>query len=48
MEIKQIIDDALLEYYSEKGLAVPQWRVKRDPEWWTEYLLNLGLNPNNS
>ena len=47
MEVKQIIDDALLEYYSEKGLEVPQWRMRRDPEWWTEYLLSLGLDPNN-
>ena len=47
MEVKQIIDDALLEYYSERGLEVPQWRMKRDPEWWTEYLLSLGLDPDN-
>jgi hypothetical protein len=47
MEVKQIIDDALLEYYSEKGLEVPQWRMRRDPEWWTQYLIDLGLDPNN-
>ena len=47
MEVKQTIDDALLEYYSEKGLEVPQWRMRRDPEWWTDYLLSLGLDPDN-
>jgi hypothetical protein len=47
MEVKQIIDDALWEYYSEKGLEVPQWRMRRDPEWWTQYLIDLGLDPNN-
>jgi len=47
MEVKQTIDDALWEYYSEKGLEVPQWRMKRDPDWWTDYLLSLGLDPNN-
>ena len=47
MEVKQTIDDALFEYYSERGLEVPQWRMKKDPEWWTDYLLSLGLDPNN-
>ena len=48
MEIKQIIDESIKEYYSIQGREVPQWRIKRDPEWWTEYLLDLGLDPNNS
>ena len=47
MEVKQIIDNALFEYYSEKGLEVPQWRMRRNPDWWTDYLLSLGLDPNN-
>ena len=47
MEVKQIIDDALFEYYSERGLEVPQWRMRKDPQWWTEYLLDLGLDPDN-
>ena len=47
MEVKQTIDDALFEYYSERGMEVPQWRMKRNPDWWTEYLLDLGLDPNN-
>jgi hypothetical protein len=47
MEVKQTIDDALFEYYSERGLEVPQWRMRKDPQWWTEYLLDLGLDPNN-
>ena len=47
MEVKQTIDDALFEYYSERGMEVPQWKRNKDPEWWTEYLLDLGLDPNN-
>ena len=47
MEVKQTIDDALFEYYSEQGLEVPQWKMRRNPDWWTEYLLDLGLDPNN-
>jgi len=47
MEVKQTIDDAIEEYYSERGLEVPNWRMRKDPEWWTEYLLDLGLDPNN-
>lgn len=46
MEIAQIIDDVLYEYYSEKGLPVPRWR-KTEVEWWTKYLLELGMDPKN-
>ena len=38
MEIAQIIDDALEEHYSELGLPVPNWKRKKNPDWWVEYL----------
>ena len=41
MEIAQIIDKAIDEYYTEKGQPVPQWKLKRDPDWWIEYLRKL-------
>lgn len=41
MEIAQIIDKAIQEYYDEKGQPVPQWKMKRDPDWWIEYLREL-------
>ena len=47
MEIAEKIDAALEEYYAEKGMPVPQWKCKRDPDWWKEYLLKIGLDPNN-
>tara|TARA_Y100000022_G_scaffold33775_1_gene27035 strand:- start:140 stop:370 length:231 start_codon:yes stop_codon:yes gene_type:complete len=47
MEIAQIIDNALYEYYSEKGMDVPHWKCEKNPDWWTEYLISLGLDPNN-
>ena len=47
MEIAQIIDDTLFEYYSEQGKEVPQWRMKKSPNWWIEYLNDLGIDPNN-
>ena len=47
MEVKQTIDDALFEWYSERGLEVPQWRMRRNPDWWTQYLIDLGLDPQN-
>ena len=46
MEIAQIIDDALYEWYSEQGREVPAWK-KSDPKWWQEYLKSLGMDPNN-
>ena len=47
MEIAQTIDNALFEWYSERGLDVPLWRMKRNPDWWTEYLKELGLDEKN-
>ena len=43
MEIAQIIDDALEEHYSELGLPVPQWKRQKDPQWWIDYLKELGI-----
>ena len=47
MEIAQIIEDSLYEYYTiERGLPVPNWKMK-DPEWWVDYLKNMGIDPRN-
>ena len=46
MEIAQIIDNALFEWYSEQGRPVPQWKREKY-SWWREYLESLGMNPNN-
>ena len=46
MEIAQIIDKTLYEYYSEKDMPVPNWK-RKNPQWWVEYLNNLGIKPNN-
>ena len=48
MEIAQIIDDALYQYYAvERGEKVPNWRYIKDAEWWIEYLKSLGVDPRN-
>ena len=47
LEIAQIINEAINEYYSLRGLPVPEWRQKGDPDWWTEYLISLGLDTDN-
>ena len=47
MEISQTIDEALKEYYAEKGEDVPNWKLKKDPEWWIDYLRSLGLTDDN-
>jgi hypothetical protein len=48
MEIAQIIDDALHEYYViERGQEVPNWRYIKDQDWWVEYLKDLGIDPRN-
>ena len=47
MEIAQTIDEVLFRYYSDKGMKVPSWKTKKDPDWWEEYLISLGLDPRN-
>ena len=47
LEIAQTINDALFEYYSERGLEVPDWKMKTDPDWWINYLISLGIDPKN-
>ena len=47
LEIAEKIDSALEEYYSERGMPVPQWKQRKDPQWWREYLIDLGLDPHN-
>ena len=33
-----MIDDTLIEWYSERGMEVPNWKMKKDPDWWIKYL----------
>ena len=40
-EIAEKIDKALFEWYFERGKEVPDWKVKKDPDWWTKYLDDL-------
>ena len=46
MEIAQIIDKTLEEYYSEQGKPVPCWK-RKDPDWWIMYLKELGIDSRN-
>ena len=48
METAQTIDEALYQYYTvENNLPVPNWRQIRDPEWWVQYLKDMGLDSRN-
>ena len=39
--ISQKIDSILFEWYLERGMEVPNWKMKTDPDWWIEYLEEL-------
>ena len=39
--ISQKIDSILFEWYSERGMEVPNWKMKTDPDWWINYLEEL-------
>ena len=47
LETKEIIDQALWEYYFEKGLPVPNWKRDKDPQWWVDYLAELDNEDQN-
>ena len=47
LEMAEKIDAALKEYYSERGLPVPEWKQRKDPQWRKDYLIELGLDPDN-
>ena len=47
MEIAQTIDKALHDYYFELGKSVPEWKTKKDPDWWINYLEELGIDKRN-
>ena len=47
IETAQTIDRALWEWYSNKGLEVPDWKTQEDPQWWIDYLKELGIDPTN-
>jgi hypothetical protein len=47
LETKEIIEQAIWEYYFEKGLPVPRWRMQKDPQWWSDYLEELNDDRNN-
>ena len=48
IEIETTLDEAFHQYYTvERGLPVPDWKQKRDPDWWCEYLIFLGIEPDN-
>ena len=47
MEIAQTIDEVLFRYYSSIGKPVPEWKCKKDPDWWRDYLDSLGIDPRN-
>ena len=42
--ISRIIDTTLFEWYSERGMEVPKWKMDKDPKWWIEYLEELKVN----
>jgi len=48
MEIAQTIDEALYQYYVvERDVPVPNWKRNKNPQWWIDYLEELGIDKNN-
>ena len=47
IDVADKIDRSLFEYYSEKGMEVPPWKRSKDPQWWIDYLNELGIDPKN-
>jgi len=41
LETKEVIEQAIWQYYFEKGLPVPRWKTDKNPQWWIDYLTEL-------
>ena len=41
VEVADKIDQAIWEWYFERGLEVPKWKMQKDPDWWVQYLASL-------
>ena len=41
IETKEIIDEAIFQYYFEKGIPVPKWKIEKNPQWWVDYLKEI-------
>lgn len=46
LKVKETIDMALWEWYSERELEVPRWRSNKDPQWWIDYLAEIEKEKN--
>jgi hypothetical protein len=44
IEVAETIDKTIWEWYFERGLEVPKWKVQKDPQWWIDYLASLDEN----
>tara|TARA_B100001989_G_scaffold191069_1_gene140086 strand:- start:819 stop:1037 length:219 start_codon:yes stop_codon:yes gene_type:complete len=47
LEVAEIIDKVIKEYYDSKDMPVPQWKQNTNPQWWVDYLHELGLDASN-
>lgn len=41
IETKEIIENAIKDWYFENGKEVPNWKMQKDPQWWIDYLRKL-------
>ena len=41
IETKEILEKAIFDWYFEQGKPVPDWKMQKDPQWWTDYLKQL-------
>ena len=46
-EVAQKIETTIKEYYDSKNMPVPLWKTEKNPKWWVDYLVELGIDPNN-
>jgi hypothetical protein len=41
IEIAEVIDEVISQWYFEHGKEVPNWKMQKDPQWWIDYLAEL-------
>ena len=44
---RETVENSITQWYFEQGIPEPPWKTNKDPQWWKDYLIDMGLDPNN-
>ena len=39
--INETLEKSIWQWYFDRGIPEPNWKVQKDPQWWIDYLKSL-------